>query len=128
MTESNTQEVLVKELILGVGFLEGLWIYVKMNPTSEILKVFASISPVETNIFGWFTFMLFMITLIQIGAVYAYGGVFGLVSLILAYLGGIFIGSGALGVILVIIAMLIGSWCFSEGNKISFQEFRNFFR
>lgn len=47
MNKKETSEDLAKELIIGFGFLEGLWIYAGLNPMSEIAKAFSSIAQKE---------------------------------------------------------------------------------
>jgi len=116
-------EDLVKDLIVGFGILEGLWIYVGMNPMTEIAKAFSNIAPEGVNFFGWqFSLILFMITLVQISAVHYYGGMAGILALILAFLGGIFIGTGLFGIALIIIGVLLGLWAFKTERKISIMD------
>ena len=125
--ENIQAEDLVKELIIGFGFVEGLWIYAGINPMSEIAKAFSSLTP-QGNFFGWFTPILFFLTIIQVLLVYIYGGVFGLLALLFAYLGGIFIGKGVLGIIFVIIAFFVGYWSFKTDKKISILDIVEIFR
>jgi len=120
-------EDLTKELILGFGFLEGLWIYAGVNPTTEIANAFSELAP-EGMFSGWFPLALFFLTLIQIGLVYTYGGVIGLLALVLAYLGGIFIGTGSLGIILVVMAFFLGFYSFKMKNKITISDMIKFFK
>jgi len=127
MAKNETTEDLAKELIIGFGFLEGLWIYAGVNPMSEIAKAFSSIAP-EGISFNWFSTTLTFLTIIQIIMVYVFGGVIGLVALVLAFLGGIFIGTGILGIALVIIAFFVGWWSFSMEEKITFQDVIEMFR
>ena len=120
-------EDLAKEFILGVGFLEGLWIYAGVNPMTEIANAFSKIAP-EGMFSGIFPFILFIIAAIQIIAVYAFGGVIGLFALLLAFLGGTFISNGILGIILVVIAFFLGLWAFSMKEKITFQNIIELFK
>lgn len=127
MTKNETTEDLAKELIIGFGFLEGLWIYAGVNPMSEIAKAFSSIAP-EGISFNWFSTILTFVAIIQIVMVYVFGGVIGLVALLSAFLGGIFIGTGILGIVLVIVAFFVGWWSFSMEEKITFQDVIEMFR
>jgi hypothetical protein len=126
MKKEDLPENLVKELIIGFGFLEGLWIYAGINPLSEIAKAFSSIAP-EGMFSGIFPLILVLITIGQIIAVYIFGGVIGLIALLLAFLGGIFIGTG-FGIILVIIAFFLGLWAFSMEEKITIQDVIELFK
>lgn len=78
--------------------------------------------------FGFFPLALFLITLAQIIAIYVFGGVVGLVALLLAFLGGIFIGTGVFGILSVIVAFFIGWWSFSMEEKITFQDVIEMFK
>jgi hypothetical protein len=130
MADKNKKEIsenLVKELILGFGFLEGLWIYAGVNPFSEIAKAFSRIAP-EGISFNWFSTILFFLAVIQILLVYIYGGVVGLVALLLAFLGGIFIGNGLLGIVLVVIAFFLALWAFSMEDKITIKDIIELFK
>jgi len=127
MVDKINLEDLTKELIIGFGFLEGLWIYARINPLGEIAKAFSKIVP-EGMSFGWLPLILFILTLIQIITVYIYGGVIGWVALILAFLGGILIGTGVLGIVLVVIAFFLGLWAFSMEDKITIQDIIKLFK
>ncbi len=127
MDEKEITENLVKELIIGFGFVEGLWIYAGVNPMSEIARAFSKIAP-EGMFSGVFPLILIGITLIQILLVYVYGGVIGWIALILAFLGGIFIGTGVLGIVLVVIAFFLGLWAFSMEDKITIQDIIKLFK
>ena len=125
--QKEIPEDLAKELIIGFGFLEGLWIYAGVNPMSEIANAFSKIAP-EGMFSGFFPLALFLVTIAQIVAVYVFGGVIGLIALLLAFLGGIFIGTGMLGIILVIVAFFLGWWSFSMEEKITFPDVIEMFR
>lgn len=127
MVDEINLEDLTKELIIGFGFLEGLWIYAGINPMGEIAKAFSKIAP-GGMFSSWFPLILFILTLIQIIAVYIYGGVIGLIALLLAFLGGIFIGTGILGIVLVVIAFFLGLWAFSMEDKITIQDIIKLFK
>ena len=125
--EKIEPEDLAKELIIGFGFLEGLWIYAGMNPMTEIANALSALVPEGTSFFGWqFSLILFLATLFQIGLVYSYGGMWGILALILAYFGGIFIGTGYLGFALIFIAIPLGIWSFKTDKKVSFIDFIEF--
>ena len=127
MEKKEITENLVKELIIGFGFLEGLWIYAGVNPMSEIAKAFSSIAP-EGMFSGFFPLALILLTIVQIILVYVYGGVIGWIALLLAFLGGIFIGTGMFGIILVIVAFFLGLWSFSMEKKITIMDVVEFFQ
>lgn len=122
MTKENPIKVLVKELIIGFGFAEGLWIYAGVNPITEIVRAFSEIVP-KSSWFSLVSFLLiFGVPIVQIVAVYCYGGVVGWLALLLAFLGGIFIGTGIWGVILVLAGMSLGYFAFSMDPKIGILD------
>ena len=97
----------LQELIVCSGFLGGLWIYVGVNPETEILKALTDLVPGTSSI--WFWLGSITLTVAPIWSAWRIGGVFGLVALLLAFLGGIFIGS--IGIWLLIIALIMGGLC-----------------
>ncbi len=125
--EEDPVKVLVKDLIVGFGFVEGLWIYAKVNPMSEIVKAFSDLMP-DKRYSILFELILFLATIIQIGAVYHYGGVIGLIALLSAFLGGIFIGNAMVGIILLLVGFGLGYLAFSMEEKITFLDVIDFFR
>ncbi len=127
MEKEKLPKDLTKELIIGFGFLEGLWVYAGVNPMSKIAKTFSSVAS-KGMFSGIFPLVLILLLIIQIVAVYAFGGVIGLIALLLAFLGGIFIGTRVLGIILVIIAFFLGVWAFSMKDKITIQDVIELFR
>ena len=40
-TDEDPIKTLVKDLIIGFGFLEGFWIYAEVNTVSEIINAFS---------------------------------------------------------------------------------------
>lgn len=94
----------LQELIIGSGFLGGLWIYAGVNLETEILKAFTDLVPGISSVLFWVVSITLMVAPI-LGA-WHIAKVYGLVGLLLAFLGGIFIGS--IGVWLLIIALVMG--------------------
>ena len=97
----------LQELIVGCGFLGGLWIYVGVNPETEILRAFTDLIPGTSSI--WFWLGSILLTVAPIWATWYIGGVCGLVALLLAFVGGIFIAS--IGIWLLIVALIVGGFC-----------------
>lgn len=100
----SKNRVILQEIILTFGFLNGLWIYAGVNPETEILKAFTELVPEMSSFLFWFISIL--LTVIPIVAVYRISKGIGLIALLLAFLGGIFIASW--GIWLLIVAYLIG--------------------
>ena len=126
---NKLSETLVKELILGFGFVEGFWIAVGTNPLSEIAKAFEKLVPEEFTFSNPLISIMILISIIQIMAIYYWGGVIGLLALILAFLGGVLIVKSTIfAILLIFVGIALGSWAFSMENKITIQDIIEGFR
>lgn len=107
---SKVTKSFVQELVLGFGFLSGLWICVGINPQVIVLKkisdIVMSISP---NPLYSFIFWLIPIVVVIISLVstYVVGGKLGLVAIGCAFVGGIYIISTT-GIIFLIVGIILG--------------------
>lgn len=106
---SNTAaEAFVKELVIGWGFFNGLWVYAGIDPDRAILGAFLTIFQEMGSPFGWLLMLLPLIsTAINLAIAWAMGGLIGIVAIILAFLGGMFITS-PIGIWLLIIGVMLG--------------------
>lgn len=114
----------VKDLIIGFGFLEGLWINAKVNPFEKILNSLTQL--LKGTQFEWYNTFLWMVLFIivptiQIIMTYRWGGMLGLLSLVMAFIGGIFI-KDIIGVLLVFSAVILGYYSFASDKKITIDE------
>ena len=102
----------LRELIIGFGFLSGIWLAVGINPTAEILGTFTDIlNKLEVNI--GYTFLLqvlpIILFLVFMCLIYSRGGKLGLVAVACAFIGGLLILTiPILSVILLFSGMGIG--------------------
>jgi hypothetical protein len=108
----------VQELVVGFGFLNGLWICVGVNPESEILGVFLTVGKTLMPQFsGLWTLEFFLIEAVSIavptGVSFVTGGWVGILAVALAFIGGTLIRS--IGVYLLIIALVLG--LFAPGSR-----------
>jgi hypothetical protein len=109
----QVQEVTLRELITGFGFIEGLWLAVGINPEAEILKAFTGLL-IGLRVGAGYIFLLNILPIIAfIGtllSIYYLGGKLGLVAVACAFLGGLLILiTPMLSVILIIVGLGIGS-------------------
>ena len=84
----------LRELIIGFGFLSGIWLAVGIDPTSEILGAFTDIlNNLEINIGYIFLLQVLPILLFIFFMILIYrrGGKLGLVAVACAFLGGLLI-------------------------------------
>lgn len=102
MAAEDLGKSFVQEFVIGFGFLSGLWIHVGINPETEIIKAFSSITP---SLAFWIIPVI--TTLGSLVGSYFLGGWLGLIAVGLAFIGGIFFSSN-LGVICLILGVLIG--------------------
>lgn len=110
MATESIGKTFVQEFVVGFGFLSGLWIYVGVNPESEIIKAFADIIEMLMPNSG-FSFLFWLIPIIVLITTllssFVIGGWAGIVSIGLAFLGGIFIDT-SFGIFALVIAIIIG--------------------
>lgn len=104
---SNSKSGLfIKELVIGWGFLSGLWIYAGVDPEAVVIGAFANVLQELGSPYGWILWLLPIASTIG-SAITAWvmGGSLGIISIVLAFLGGIFIGS--FGIWLLIGGMIL---------------------
>ena len=97
MTKRNERFVI--EFVVLFGFLNGLWIYQRVNPEAEILRAFTDLIPEMSSFLFWSISVL--LTVGAIAAAYAIGRRKGLVAILAAFLGGVFIESWGIWSLLV---------------------------
>lgn len=101
-------EIFVREFVMGIGFLGGLFSRAGINPEREIIKALTSAFQVNSTLFILFSFI---ITILSLYAAYSLGGVLGLLAILLGFISGylIFVPSTAgIGALLLIIAVFLG--------------------
>ena len=100
-----TTKIFIQELVVGFGFLNGLWIYSGANPEAEIIKSFAALVP---DSYSWI-FWLFLVLspIISLFVTYAIGGLLGIIAVVLAFVGGITIAS-SFGIWLLLAGIILG--------------------
>lgn len=110
MASESIEKAFVQELVIGFGFLSGLWVYAGVNPEAEIIRAFSAI--IETLMpnsgLGFVFWLIPIIALIAtILSAFAISGWAGIVSIGLAFIGGVFIDS-SFGVFILVIAVILG--------------------
>jgi hypothetical protein len=107
----NKFKIFFHTCILLFGFLNGLWIFIGVNPETIVANAFLqtiiSILPAYSGLFN-FGFALYGLfsTISSIFLTYAMGGWLGIISVFLAFLGGIFITT--IGIYLLIFSIICG--------------------
>ncbi|APH38227.1 hypothetical protein [Methanohalophilus halophilus] len=86
-------ELFIREFIVGLGFVSGLWIAVGINPESLIIEQLVKIGNTLTpkHNFGFLLILPSITTLISIISAWFYGGVLGMIAILLAFISGILI-------------------------------------
>ena len=110
---SNSSQLSLRELIIGFGFLEGIWLAVGVNPEGEIINALTSVL-VDLNISFIYILILKIIPVLAfIGTlffIYALGRVLGLLAVASSFIGGLFIVSKPIiGIIFLFIGLGLGS-------------------
>jgi hypothetical protein len=111
--KAQAAEITLRELIVGFGFLEGLWLAVGINPEAEVISAFTGML-VELQASAGYIILLKILPIIAvIGTlvlIYHLGGKLGLVAVGCAFLGGVLIlVSPIISIILILIALGLGS-------------------
>jgi hypothetical protein len=104
---------LVKELIIGFGFLNGIWFAIGTSPQTEMLKLLnkysMSMPPVLQKLLIILPLILMVLTIITMIKIYYKGGMFGSLTVLLAFFAGaIMFKNWQAGVILLTIAVILG--------------------
>jgi len=102
---SKKRRILYQELIIGFGFLNGLWIHAGENPEAEIIKAFTDLIPEMSTFLFWLISILAII--FAVAMTFKIGRWWGLAGVFLAFIGGVFIDT-SVGVWALIIGLLIG--------------------
>jgi len=99
--------VFIHEIVVGITFLNGIWIRIGLYPGGETWSLFLlqmySLFP-NSYIFWFFPFILLFVCVI---GSYFIGGWLGLVSIAFGFLGG-FLISRFFGMILLIVGLFLG--------------------
>ncbi len=107
MNSGNIALSFVQEFVIGFGFLSGLWIYVGVDPETEVVKAFAS---AVHQIAPGYSFLFWLIPVVTtIGSwlgSYFIGGWLRVIAVLFAFGGGILIGS--FGIWLLIAGIVLG--------------------
>jgi len=106
----GVEKSFIQEFVLGFGFLSGLWIYVGVNPETEIFKALLSVITALNPDHGLgFLFWLIpiLVLLLSLVGTFFIGGWVGLIAVGVAFLAGILIGN-TLGIILLGLALVLG--------------------
>jgi hypothetical protein len=103
----------VKELIIGFGFLNGLWFAVGTSPETEILKIinkYVDLMPVVLQkIVHSIPIILTVLTVLTIITIYRKGGVLGSLAVITAFAAGaVLLNNWKASATLLLIAIVTG--------------------
>ena len=106
----GVEKSFIQEFVIGFGFLSGLWIYVGVNPETEIFNALLTVmNTLNPNHSLGFIFWLIpvVILLLSILGTYFTGGWIGMIAIGVAFLSGILIES-TIGIILLGLALVLG--------------------
>ena len=112
MRDGKIGAIFVQEIVIPFGFLNGVWIYIGVNPKAEVLKAFSLI--VQTfapnSQFGLVFWLIpILTTIFYVLVSLLFGGWLGLIAVGLAYLAGLTILTGSfLGIVFFILAIILG--------------------
>ena len=112
----------VKEIIVGFGFLNGLWYAVGTSPETEILgflnRHIGAMPETLQKLVLIAPFVLMALTVITIISVYRKGGIFGSIAVLLSFISGaLVIKNWKVSLIILLIAIIIGLITFKTRKK-----------
>jgi len=133
MGGASKGEVFVREFVLGVGFVGGIFARIGVDPEAEAFKALIAVatelakfvSPsLASQISLLFWFLSVIIAIFSLITIYFCGGIMGLLAVGLAWLAGFFIVVNPLaGLLLLIISASIGILAPSSASSIDQTHF-----
>ena len=101
----------VQESVIGLGFLNGLWLRFGFDPQDEIFKAFVSFVSMFSQqyavvISGMLAVISFALLAISIMSAYVRGGRAGILAVVMAIAAGFFLGQA--GAALLVFAIILG--------------------
>ena len=108
---------IVRELVIGFGFLNGVWLAVGISPGDWIynfVKPFiTNMPPIMRTIFAIIPTILIIITAFTIFKTYQHGKVMGVIAVLLAFIaGGLILTNWIATAVLLAIALILGAISF----------------
>lgn len=112
MSRSSKSEIFVREFVMGMGFLGGLFARTGINPEGEIIKVLVlafRINPLP------FVLISALLTLVSLFIAYFLAKELGILAIGVGFISGYLISSvPEIGAILLIVAVVLGWFAVSE--------------
>ncbi|MGV8172318.1 MAG: hypothetical protein ACP5OA_06525 [Candidatus Woesearchaeota archaeon] len=114
--------ILVKELVISFGFLNGIWFAIGTSPEEEVLKFLnrysMSMPPVLQKLLIILPIILVTLTIITMIKVYYKGGILGSIIVLMAFFAGaIILKNWKIGAVLAILSLLLGLISFKYKRK-----------
>lgn len=106
-------ETFIQEIVIGFGFINGLWINIGFDPESSIIQILLDMIYIFNPSFtvtyiSWFIpIILALSILVPSLLAYYIGGIPGLLAVIFAFIGGIFINL-TIGALLLLLGIVLG--------------------
>lgn len=110
---TKVAETFIQEFVIGLGFLNGLWIHMGFDPESLIIQLLLDVITIFDPSFPFSYIFLFISIISALSAVvplllaYYRGGIFGLFAVVCAFIGGVLINS-TIGVLFLLIGVVLG--------------------
>jgi hypothetical protein len=110
---------IVKELIIGFGFLNGLWFAIGTSPETEVLKFLgkysSSFPEVIQKLLVIAPIILTVLTIITIISVYRRGRILGIIAIILSFIAGaVILKSWKTTLVLLLASMILALISFRD--------------
>jgi hypothetical protein len=122
MNMTRQFSTVIKEIIVGFGFLNGLWFALGTSPETEILGFinrYVNLMPEILQKLLWaIPFILMAGTIITIISIYRRGRILGIIAVVLAFLSGaIVLKYWKISLIILLISIIIGLIGFRQKKK-----------
>ncbi|MGV8151122.1 MAG: hypothetical protein ACP5NV_05320 [Candidatus Woesearchaeota archaeon] len=110
---------LIKSLVIGFGFLNGLWLAIGISPQDELIKflrpILSEIHPILKTLFIILPAILIIGTIITLFIIYKKGGIIGSLAVLTAFIAGaIILKNYIISIGLLLIAIIIGHITFKR--------------
>ncbi len=108
---------LVKSLVVGFGFLNGLWLAIGIDPQDELIHflqpILSNLHPFLKALFIILPGLLMIGTIITIFSIYKRGGIIGSLAVLIAFIAGaVILQNYIISIGLLLMALVIGQVSF----------------
>ncbi|MEM4710724.1 MAG: hypothetical protein QXL18_02135 [Candidatus Woesearchaeota archaeon] len=110
---------LIKNLVIGFGFLNGVWLSIGINPEDELISIImpflSELHPLLKLLFIILPTFFTLTTIYTLYKIYKKGGILGYISVFIAFISGaIILYNYKISILLLIISIFLGYMSFKN--------------